>query len=51
MDYDANVDDAVMEAVLGPQRNSLRNTRPTEAEAAERPDATNGCQERSFDRS
>jgi hypothetical protein len=26
MDYYANVDDAVMEAVLGPQRNSQRNT-------------------------
>src|SRR5262249_31090084 len=27
MDYYANVDDAAMEAVLGPQRNSLRNAR------------------------
>jgi site-specific recombinase XerD len=29
MDYYANVDDAVMEAVLGPQCNSSRNTRST----------------------
>lgn len=28
MSYYANVDAAVEEAVLGPQRNSLRNTRP-----------------------
>lgn len=31
MDYYANVDDAVMEAVLGPGRNSSRNTRPAAA--------------------
>jgi len=30
MDYYANVDDAVMEAVLGPQRNGSRNTRQVE---------------------
>ena len=49
MDYYANVDDAVMAAVLGPQRNSLRNTRPAEIEAAERPDATNSHQGRPSD--
>jgi integrase len=32
MDYYANVDDAVMEAVLGRQRNSLRNSEPVEGE-------------------
>jgi integrase len=31
MDYYANVDVAVKEAVLGPQRNGLRNTSPTPA--------------------
>jgi integrase len=40
MDYYANVDDAAMEAVLGPQRNSSRNTGP--AAASESPDAA-GC--------
>jgi integrase len=34
MDYYANVDDAVEEAVLGPQRNTSRNNSPTPASAA-----------------
>jgi hypothetical protein len=40
MSYYANVDDAVMEAVLGPQRNSSRNTPSrTEPPAADSADA------------
>jgi integrase len=35
MDYYANVDDAAMEAVLGPKRNSSRNTRPKTEGSAE----------------
>jgi integrase len=35
MDYFANIDAAVEEAVLGPQRNSSRNTRPAAANKAE----------------
>jgi integrase len=38
MDYYANVDDAVMEAVLGPRRNSSRNDR---APAQQVPETTN----------
>jgi integrase len=41
MDYYANVDDAVMEAVLGPQRNSSRNTpSPAAPQTAEQADPT-----------
>jgi hypothetical protein len=39
MDSYANVDDAVEEAVLGPQRNSSRNTPPAEAEPCQPPSA------------
>jgi integrase/recombinase XerD len=35
MNYYANVDDAVMEAVLGPQRNSQHNTQPAGGSAPE----------------
>jgi integrase len=45
MDYYANVDDAVMEAVLGPQRNTSRNTPPVETETTNRPDAAKDCQD------
>ena len=42
MDYYANVDDAVMEAVLGGKRNSSRNSKPpTESRSGEGADATN----------
>jgi hypothetical protein len=41
MDYYANVDDAVMEAVLGPQRNSSRNIPFTAApQTSEQADTT-----------
>jgi integrase len=41
MDYYANVDQAAMEAVLGPQRNSSRNNRPAVgAEAGPSQDVT-----------
>ncbi len=36
MDYYANVDAAVMEAVLGPQRNSSRNTLPEATKPSEK---------------
>jgi integrase len=45
MGFYANVDDAVMEAVLGPGRNSSRNSQPqTQPEAKKSDDAT-PCQE------
>jgi integrase len=40
MDYYANVDAAVMEAVLGVERNTLRNTRTAAAEVPKSPDST-----------
>jgi integrase len=52
MDYDANVDDAVMEAVLGAakgQLNSLPNTLPQAAKEEKSADATKGSQGRSSD--
>jgi integrase len=43
MDYYANVDDAVMSAVLGPQCNTPRNTPKDASETVERSDSLNGC--------
>jgi hypothetical protein len=37
VDYCANIDDAVEEAVLGPQRNSPRNTQAPAEQPSERP--------------
>ncbi|MHB1421581.1 MAG: tyrosine-type recombinase/integrase [Gemmataceae bacterium] len=51
MDYDANVDDAVMNAVLGEQRNSSRNTQRETSEAAGKRDSVTNCQEGTSDRS
>jgi len=51
MDFYANVDDAVMEAVLGAEHNNLHNTQPEESEVAERTDVVNGYQEGTSDRS
>jgi integrase len=45
MDYYANVDQAVEEAVLGPKRNSSRNNRPAEAAPACKPSDVNPCPE------
>ena len=45
MDYYANIDDAVEEAVLGPQCNSSRNTAREDQEAAEKRDAASRCQD------
>ena len=36
-DYYANVDEAAVEAVLGPQRNSSRNRNPVPSEAPAEP--------------
>jgi integrase len=41
MDYYANIDDAVEEAVLGPQRNGIRNSRVSGGETADRLNAAN----------
>jgi integrase len=53
MDYYANIDDAAMEAVLGPGRNSSRNTQPAAADQAKGPvaatpdqDGTSGFENR-----
>jgi integrase len=43
MDYYANVDDAVMNAVLGPERNSPRNTQPPRTQEPAGRDAANPC--------
>jgi integrase len=43
MAYYANVDDAVMEAVLGAQRNSSRNTTPATPEGADTADGATLC--------
>lgn len=43
MDYYANVDEAAMEAVLGSQRNGLRNTQPLSAESGEDLGREDGC--------
>jgi integrase len=45
MDYYANVDDAVMEAVLGPQRNSSRNRGQEMTEDRERVIDVSPCQD------
>jgi hypothetical protein len=44
MDYYANVDEAVMAAVLGDKRNSPRNSGPTAAGAEDGSDAQTRCQ-------
>jgi integrase len=49
MDYYANVDDAVMDAVLGSKPNKSYNKAPVEAEAPEIPDTTKADQEGSSD--
>jgi integrase len=45
MGYYANVDEAVMEAVLGPQRNSSRNTQPAGRERREAVEVVTPSQE------
>ena len=45
MDYYANVDQAVMEAVLGPQRNISRNTVSESNPDAKKTDAARDCQD------
>jgi integrase len=45
MGYYANVDEAVMEAVLGPQRNSSRNTQPAGRECRQPGEAVNPSRE------
>jgi integrase len=50
MDYYANVDDAVMNAVLGDKRNSSRNTTRDNAETVGKDDSANDCPERLSDR-
>jgi integrase len=49
MDYYANVDDAAMEAVLGPQRNRLRNTLTPAVEEPARCDDGKNCAESTSD--
>jgi integrase len=51
MDYYVNVDEAVEEAVLGPQRNSLRNTTKDTSEAVGKHDSITNGQEGTSDRS
>jgi integrase len=46
MDYYANVDDAAMEAVLGPKRNRIRNRQGEPSEAGGRAEDVNPCQEK-----
>lgn len=48
LDYYANVDDAVEEAVLGKQRNTLRNTTPSEQTPEGKVDDANGCPGKGF---
>jgi hypothetical protein len=48
MDYDANVDDAVLEAGSGPKRNTQRNTQsgkesPARASNDAKPDSATTC--------
>jgi integrase len=45
MDYYANIDDAVEEAVRGTQRNSSRNSEPTEAADQDKADGLSACPE------
>jgi integrase len=45
MDYYANVDDAVMDAVLGPKRNTSRNSGPKKPQSMEGAEDTKPCQE------
>jgi integrase len=51
MDYYANVDDAVEEAVLGPQRNSLRNSQLAPQTGPETPADVTGNSDDAYDRS
>jgi integrase len=51
MDYYVNVDDAVMNAVLGDQRNSSRNTREDASETVGKSDSPSDCPEGLSDRS
>jgi integrase len=48
MDYYANVDDAVMEAVLGAKRNSSRNRQAESAPLPAEPDAVNADDDRTL---
>lgn len=51
MDYYVNVDEAVLNAVLGEQRNSLRNITKDASEAVGKRDPINDGQESVSDRS
>ncbi len=51
MDYYANVDVAVMEAVLGVERNSSGNTQEAQRQTAENQNAENDNQEMTYERS
>jgi integrase len=44
MDYYANVDDAVVAAVLGPQRNTSRNTQPGPISSEAQGDSVSSCE-------
>jgi integrase len=49
MDYYANVDEAAEEAILGPKRNTSRNSPPAEMEKEESPSEANPCEDTGSD--